>query len=120
MLTPDFWISGAALVAVLALAVSASGYHNHAIEHLDRQVRHLEGFIMSQQQDTVNALVDQLRKSQTEIVAQLARAQAQIDAAGVADQVDLSTLVSAVQAIDDIVPDAPADPPVDAGTAADA
>lgn len=119
MLPIDF-IAGATLAGVLVLAGVASRYHTHAIEHLDRQIRHLERFIMSQQQDTVNALVEQLRKCQLEISAELARAQAQINAAGVAEQVDLSTLVSAVQAIDDIVPDAPVEAAADSETAADA
>lgn len=60
---------------------------------------------MSTVQDAVNALTDQLRKAHTEIVDKLADVQAQVDAAGVTDQVDLSGLAEVAQALDDIVPD---------------
>ena len=43
-------------------------------------------------QDAINALTDQLVK-------------AQLEAAGVAEQIDLSSLTAAAQALDDIVPD---------------
>ena len=63
-------------------------------------------------QDTINAIVTQLGKAKDEIVAKIADVQAQLDAASVpAEQVDLSALTAAAQALDDIVPDpAPADP----------
>jgi len=63
-------------------------------------------------QDTINAIVTQLGKAKDEIVAKIADVQAQLDAASVpAEQVDLSALTAAAQALDDIVPDpAPVDP----------
>lgn len=57
-------------------------------------------------QDAVNAVVEQLVKAQREIVSRIADVQAQLDAAGVAEQIDLSSLTAAAQALDDVVPDA--------------
>ena len=60
-------------------------------------------------QDAINTLTDQLVKAQREIVARIADVQAQLDAAGVAEQIDLSSLTAAAQALDDVVPDAVVD-----------
>lgn len=63
---------------------------------------------MSSTQDAVNAVVAQLNKAKGEIVAKIADVQAQLDAANVpAEQVDLSELTAAAQALDDVVPDVP-------------
>ena len=56
-------------------------------------------------QDAVNAVVEQLVKAQREIVSRIADVQAQLDAAGVAEQIDLSSLTAAAQALDDVVAD---------------
>lgn len=58
------------------------------------------------QQDAVNAVVEQLTKVNGEIVSEIESLQAQVEAAGVADQVDLSALTAIAQQLDDIVPDA--------------
>lgn len=110
---------GAAALSLWAVLGYAAHAHAHIVEHIDRQIRHIERFIMSETQDAVNAVVNQLRKAQAELTSALAEAQEQVDAAGVAEQVDLSALEAAAQALDDIVPDAPAaDPaPADAGSA---
>lgn len=119
------WLA-AALAAALSIA-AVLGYaghaHAHIIEHLDRQVKHLERFVMSESQDAVNAVVNQLRKIALEVKNEIASVQAQLDAAQVnAEKVDLSALTEAAQALDDIVPDAvpeveaPADAPADDAT----
>lgn len=58
-------------------------------------------------QNDIDALTDQLVKAQREIVSRIADVQAQLDAAGAADKVDLSSLTAAAQALDDVVPDSP-------------
>lgn len=97
--------AAAVLLAAAGLAGHASRLHNHIVEHIDRQVNHLGRLTMSATQDAVNAVVDQLRKAQAEIVAKIADVQEQVDSAGA--DVDLSALTEAAQALDDIVPDAP-------------
>ena len=62
----------------------------------------LEKILMSQQEQ-IDALAAQLDKVKTEILAQVAALQAQIDAGGV---VDLTALTAAVQSLDDLNPDA--------------
>jgi hypothetical protein len=57
-------------------------------------------------QDAINAITDQLTKARLELVNRIADVQAQLDAAGVAEQVDLTSLTAAAQALDDVVPDA--------------
>jgi hypothetical protein len=69
-----------------------------------RLIYTLEGFTMSTQ-DAINAVTSQLVKAQREIVNRIAEVQAQLDAAGVAEQIDLSSLTAAAQALDDVVPD---------------
>lgn len=55
-------------------------------------------------QDAVDALVVQLGKAKTEVLSKIDELEAQI-AAG--ETPDLSALKDAVQALDDVVPDAP-------------
>lgn len=105
-----------ATVFTVTAAWAAAGFigwklsrvHDHLIEHLDRQVKHVERFVMSAAQDAIDSVVGQLRKAQLEIVTKIAEVQDQVDAAGAAGQVDLSALTEAAQALDDVVPDAPA------------
>jgi len=73
-----------------------------------RLIYTLEGFTMSTQ-DAINAVTSQLVKAQREIVNRIAEVQAQLDAAGVAEQIDLSSLTAAAQALDDVVADAEPD-----------
>ena len=75
-----------------------------ALLAITRLIYAIEGFSMSTQ-DAVNAVTEQLVKAQREIVARIADVQAQLDAAGVAEQIDLSSLTAAAQALDDVVPD---------------
>lgn len=75
-----------------------------ALLAMTRLIYAIEGFRMSTQ-DAVNAVTEQLVKAQREIVARIADVQAQLDAAGVAEQIDLSSLTAAAQALDDVVPD---------------
>ena len=72
----------------------------HTIDALDK----LRVKIVSTQ-DAINAVVEQLVKAQREIVSRIADVQAQLDAAGVAEQIDLTSLTAAAQALDDVVPD---------------
>ena len=72
----------------------------HTIDALDK----LRERIVSTQ-DAINAVVEQLVKAQREIVNRIADVQAQLDAAGVAEKVDLSSLTAAAQALDDVVAD---------------
>ena len=76
---------------------------------LHRRTRFLNGRIKMAQQSIVDALVAQLTKAKGEIVAKLeaavADAQAQVDAAGATDLVDLSALTAIAQQLDDLVPD---------------
>jgi hypothetical protein len=59
-------------------------------------------------QSSVDDLVIKLGHAREEIVAKINDVQAQLDAASVpAEQVDLSALTAAAQALDDIVPDEP-------------
>jgi hypothetical protein len=55
---------------------------------------------MSTTQDAVNAVVAQLRRAKLEIVSELEAVQAQVDAG---EDVDLSALTEAAQALDDVV-----------------
>ncbi len=102
------------LLVMAAISAQVARAHNHLVEHIDRQTNHVKGVIRMSTQDAVNAIVAQLGKVKDEILGKLADAQAQIDAAGVAEQVDLSALTAAAQSLDDIVPDA-VEVPVDGG-----
>ena len=73
-------------------------------------IRTIERLTMSLQ-SSVDDLVIKLGHAREEIVNKINDVQAQLDAASVpAEQVDLSALTAAAQALDDIVPDAPATP----------
>lgn len=116
----QFWLPTAAIVLTTALlAVQAGRIHAHVIEHIDRQVNYLRRVITMSVQDAVNAVTSQLRKAQAEIVAKIDDVQAQLDAAGVAQDIDLSALTAAAQALDDIVPDAAPAPADDQPVVAD-
>ena len=56
-------------------------------------------------QKAVDAITAQIGKAQAELVNRIADVQAQLDAAGVAAEIDLSSLTAAAQALDDVVPD---------------
>jgi len=67
------------------------------------------GRLIVSTQESIDAIVVQLGKAKDEVVAKIADVQAQLDAAAVpAEVVDLSALSAAAQALDDVVPDAPA------------
>ena len=69
------------------------------------------GRLQMSTQESIDAVVTQLGKAQAEIVSKIADVQAQLDAANVpAEVVNLDALNAAAQALDDIVPDAPAAP----------
>lgn len=89
--------------AAILLTIAYTLFH---LTYLGRQ-------LMSTQ-ETVDQLTAQVNKIATEVASaktaletRLAEVQAQLDAAGVAEQVDLSSLSAAVQALDDINPDTP-------------
>lgn len=96
--------TGALLFAVAAV-VQVSGAHAHIIEHIDRQTNHVKGVIRMAVQDAINAIEAQLRKAQGELTGELSSLRAQLEAAGVAEQVDLSGLSAVAEALDAIVPD---------------
>lgn len=108
----------ALLAVVIAAAwierlLHANQIHDHLVEHIDRKTAHLQEIIMSAQQDIVDAVVAKLAHVKAEVIAKLTDLQTQIDAGVPAEQLDLTALTEAAQALDDIVPDpAPADPPV--------
>lgn len=64
-------------------------------------------------QDTIDTIVATLAKAKSEIVNEIGKLNEQIAAAGVAEQVDTTALEAVAQALDDVVPDAPVDAPVD-------
>lgn len=100
------WILPAlTLLTALVITGQVSRAHAHLVEHIDRQINHIKGVIRMSTQDAINAVVDQLRKAQGEITTELASVQAQLEAAGVAEQVDLSALAAVAQSLDDIVAD---------------
>ncbi len=81
-----------------------------ALLWIDHGIYNTQGVIELSIQEAVNTVVAQLNKAHGEIMSKIADVEAQIEAAGVAGQVDLSALVAAAQALDDIVPDAVEDP----------
>jgi len=87
-------VTHAFLTAIL-LALAYILFFNH----------HLGKAIMSTQA-AVDAVVAQLGKAKGEIISKIADLQIQLDDANVADKVDITELVAAAQALDDIVPDA--------------
>jgi len=92
-------------VILQAATLTVSGFTLWAIAYLTVTIERLA---MSTQ-ESIDAIVVQLGKAKDEVVARIADVQAQLDAAAVpAEVVDLSALSAAAQAIDDVVPDAPA------------
>ena len=88
-----------------AAVLIVSGFTLWAIAYLTVTIERLA---MSTQ-ESVDAIVVQLGKAKDEVVAKIRDVQAQLDAAAVpAEVVDLSALSAAAQALDDVVPDAPA------------
>ena len=98
-------ISCFGLLTAMAFSHRLTTIEAHLVEHIDRQAQSLKGVLVSSAQDAVNAVTAQLVKAQREIVSRIAEVQAQLDAAGVAEQIDLSSLTAAAQALDDVVPD---------------
>ena len=93
-------------VSAVAILHRLQSIHDHLVEHFER-IAHMSVA------DTIAAVVVQLDKSRGEIVSRIADLQAQIAAGVPAEQLDLSSLIAAAQALDDINPDpAPADPAV--------
>jgi hypothetical protein len=88
-------------VILQGLTLAAIGLALLTLAHLTRSFGR---FAMSVQ-DAVNAITAQLVKAQGEITNRIADVQAQLDAAGVAEQIDLSSLTAAAQALDDVVAD---------------
>jgi hypothetical protein len=69
--------------------------------------------VMSEVQSVVDAVVGQLGKVRDEILSRLSEVQAQVELAGVKEEVDLSGLVAIADALDAIVPDAAVEAEVD-------
>ena len=93
----------AAILAALAFVIYQQTQHGR--------------FLMTTQ-EAVDKVVSVLEKARTEILAardalnaKIVDLQGQVDAAGVAEQVDLSDLTAVAQSLDDIVPDVPVETP---------
>jgi len=92
-------------VILQAATLIVSGFTLWAIAYLTVTIERLTVSLQS----SVDEIVVKLGAVREEIVAKLADVQAQLDAAAVpAEVVDLSALSAAAQALDDVVPDAPA------------
>jgi hypothetical protein len=107
-------------VAALVILRNVKRSHNHLIEHIGRMLNHYQEENKMTVQDAVNTVTARLDKVYNEVVAQadslrtvIADLQAQIESAGVTEQVDLSALEAAAEKLDDIVPDEVPAPPVD-------
>lgn len=99
-------ITLAAVIAAYALLATHIVYMSTTIE------RH----ITMTGQAIIDQVTTQLGKVKEELLTTLADLNAQIAAAGVAEQIDTTALEAAAQALDDIVPDVPeveADAPAD-------
>jgi hypothetical protein len=122
------YMLAANLLAALVIMRNVTRSHNHLIEHLDRLFHHYQEETRMTIQDAVNTVTARLNKVYNEVTGQadslrtvIADLQAQIESAGVTEQVDLSALEAAAEKLDDIVPDdvpapvdvTPVDPPVD-------
>ena len=70
----------------------------------------VERVVMSAVQDLVDLIASQLGKAKDEIVGEIDRLSAAVDAG---EQVDLSALQGLAQSLDDIVPDAVVEVPVE-------
>jgi hypothetical protein len=106
----NLWILAGLFLLGLAASLALQLHIHKRLEFdIYRRTRFLNGRIKMSVQDAVDAVVAQLSKAKGEIVTKLEAAQAdlqaQVDAAGVADQVDLSALTAIAQQLDDIVPD---------------
>ena len=86
--------------------LAAVGFTLWAVAHLTATLGRFTVLQGQSLQQAVNAITEQLVKAQREVVSRIADVQAQLDAAGVAEQIDLSSLTAAAQALDDVVPDA--------------
>jgi hypothetical protein len=87
----------AAILAVCGFTLLVIAYLTFTIERLAMST-----------QESIDAIVVQLGKAKDEVVAKISDVQTQLDAAGVpAEQVDLTALTAAAQALDDVVADAP-------------
>jgi protein-disulfide isomerase len=121
-----------AINLTVSAAVFIAVWRNHQklVDHLDwrfhRQNRNLKGVIAVSAQDTVNAVVAQLRKVSVEVTsardaltAKVDALQAQIDAGVPIEELDLTALKDVAQSLDDLNPDAvdvDVDVPVDEPT----
>lgn len=85
---------------ILALLVA------HTVDAIDKLREH----IMSAA-DTIAAVVAQLDKARLEILARISELQDQVAAGVPSEELDLTALTAAAEALDNIVPDAPADNP---------
>jgi protein-disulfide isomerase len=108
-----------AINLTVSAAVFIAVWRNHQklVDHLDwrfhRQNRNLKGVIAVSAQDTVNAVVAQLRKVSVEVTsardaltAKVDALQAQIDAGVPVEELDLTALKNVAQSLDDLNPDA--------------
>lgn len=100
-------------LATTLLAYRINALHSHLVEHVDRQVAHLEGAVMASQQEVINALAEQVRRGTAEVCQRIADLQGQIDAGVPAEDLDLSELSAAAQALDNVVPDPVVDAPTE-------
>ena len=85
-----------------AVTLAALTYLIYASTTLERTVMSL--------QETVDNLTEELARAYGEIKAEIAQLQAQVEAAGVAEQVDFTALQAAADALDGIVPDIATEP----------
>jgi protein-disulfide isomerase len=118
------------LTVSAAVFIAVWRTHQKLVDHLDwrfhRQNRNLKGVIAVSAQDTVNAVVAQLRKVSVEVTsardaltAKVDALQAQIDAGVPVEELDLTALKDVAQSLDDLNPDADdvdVDVPVDEPT----
>jgi hypothetical protein len=121
------YLLAANLLAALVILRNVKRSHNHLTGHIGRLLNHHQEEMKMTIQDAVNTVTVRLDKVYNEVTGQadslrtiIADLQAQIEAAGVTEEVDLSALEAAAQKLDDIVPDAPVDVPVDDVPATDA
>ena len=85
-------------VSVAAFRHQLNSMHDHLIEHFER-ITHMSSA------ETIAAVVTKLDKARGEIVGLVSALREQIAAGVPAEQLDLTALEAAAQALDDIVPD---------------
>lgn len=90
---------------IQGLTLTAVGFALWAIAYLINAFGRFTVIQNQTLQQAVDQITEQLVRAQREVVSRIADVQAQLDAAGVAEQIDLSSLTAAAQALDDIVPD---------------